>query len=190
MLTLAYIKLCYMATMANYLVFSFNDDQRRMVHSEARRRQEQNEKQGLKGRNNAPASGAVALRLHTLGAAGEMAVASYLGLAGHVFQETTARRGSCDLPHNIDVKTRSRHYYDLVVQLDEEPNKILVLVTIENKETRLHGWIRSQDAMQEKRRNECVKNRPAYFVPKSALHPLSLLQQCLSAQTSPSTLLA
>lgn len=188
MLTLDYIKLCYMAIMANYLVFSFTEEQRKIVHAEADRRQSVNEKQGLKGRNNAPAYGDVARRLHTLGAAGEMAVASFLGLEGHVFQETMARRGSCDLPPNIDVKTRARHYYDLIVQLDEEQDKTLVLVTIENRETRIHGWINSADAMQEKWRKECVKNRPAYFVPQSALRPLPLLQQCLSVQTSPSTL--
>lgn len=186
MLTLDYITLCYMAIMANYLVFSFDDEQRKTVHSEAQRRQAVNEKQGLKGRNNAPAHGEAALRMHTLGAAGEMAVASFLGLEGHVFQETMARRGSCDLPPNIDVKTRARHYYDLIVQLDEEQDKRLVLVTIENRETRIHGWINSSDAMQEKWRKECVKNRPAYFVPQTALLPLSSLQQCLNAPTSPS----
>ena len=190
MLTLDYIALRYMAIMASYQVFSFNAHQRRLVHAEAQRRQISNEKQGLKGRNNAPASGAVAQRLHTLGAAGEMAVAAFLGLDGHVFQETMARRGSCDLPFSIDVKTRARHYYDLIVQLDEEPGKRLVLVTIENRETRIHGWINSADAMQEKWRKECVKNRPAYFVPKEALLPLSSLQQCLNVPTSQNMLSA
>lgn len=116
-----------------------------------------------------------------------MAVASYLGLQQFVFQETEARRGSCDLPPNIDVKTRARHYYDLICLRDESPEKTLVLVTIQNQEIRLHGWICSNDAKRKEWLKEYVPGRPCYFVPQGNLRPIEELKQCLGVQTLPST---
>lgn len=154
------------------LVFVFSEEDKRLVRAEAARRQGINEKKRLKGRNGGPASGDKALFFHKLGAAGELAVADYLGLRSFLYQETEAKRGSVDLPPNIDIKTRSRHDYDLICQLDEKPGKILVLVTIQNKTTLLHGWIRSEDAMQQQWKKDPARGRPAYFVPQSALFPL------------------
>ena len=162
-----------MHTMASFgIVFHFSDKDKELVRAEAMRRQLVNEKKGLKGRNGGPADGDKALFFHKLGAAGELAVADYLQLREFLYQETEAKRGSSDLPPNIDVKTRSRHDYDLICQLDEKPGKTLVLVTIQNKITLLHGWIKSEDAMKEQWKKDPAGGRPAYFVPQSALLPL------------------
>lgn len=154
------------------IVFHFSEEDKELVRAEAVRRQLVNEKKELKGRNGGPADGDKALFFHKLGAAGELAVADYLHLREFLYQETEAKRGSSDLPPNIDAKTRSRHNYDLICQLDEKPGKILVLVTIQNKITLLHGWIRSEDAMKEQWKKDPAHGRPAYFVPQSALLPL------------------
>ena len=162
-----------MHTMASSpLVFGFSEEDKELVRAEAVRRQRTNERKGLKGRNGGPADGNKALLFHKLGAAGELAVADYLHLREFLYQETEAKRGSFDLPPNIDVKTRSRHDYDLICQLDEKPGKTLVLVTIQNKITLLHGWIKSEDAMQEQWNKDPAHGRPAYFVPSSELHSL------------------
>jgi hypothetical protein len=154
--------------------FAFTEEERQAARDEAFRRQEVNEALGLRGRNGGVASGDKALTIHLLGAAGEMATASYLGLKDFLYQETEAKRGSCDLP-GIDVKTRSRHHYDLIVQKNESPEKRYVLVTIENKKTLIHGWIRGKDAMKEEYWSDPAGGRPAYFVPKTALMPMSTL---------------
>jgi hypothetical protein len=154
--------------------FVFTEEEREAACKEAFRRQAVNEIKGLKGRNGGAATGAMALTIHLLGAAGEMAVASYLGLKDCLYQETEAKRGSCDLP-NIDVKTRSRHSYDLIVQKNESPNKKFVLVTIQDKKTVIHGWIRGKDAMKQEYWSDPAGGRPAYFVPKAALMPMSTL---------------
>jgi hypothetical protein len=172
------------------LTFAFTPGQRQRARAEAFRRQSLNEQQGKKGRNNGAEKGELALRHHLLGAAGEMAVAVILGMEDQLYQETEAKRGSFDLPPNIDIKTRSKHYYDLIVQLDESPDKILVLVTIENRITLIHGWIRASDAMKEQWKKDPAGGRPAYFVPKTELQSLSTLKQCLNAQTLRNTLLA
>jgi hypothetical protein len=171
------------------IAFVFTGEQRQRARAEAFRRQALNEKQGRKGRNNGAEKGNLALRHHLLGAAGEMAVAALLGMEDKLYQETEAKRGSFDLPPNIDIKTRSRHYYDLIVQLDESPDKILVLVTVENRITLIHGWIKARDAMKEQWKKDPAKGRPAYFIPKTELQSLPLLKQCLNVQTSQSTLL-
>lgn len=138
------------------------------------RRQTVNEFRGLHGRNNGPKLGAKALEVHLLGAAGEMAVASYLGMKEHLYQEKEARRGSDDLP-GIDVKTRSRAHYDLIVQKNEDPSKKFVLVTIENQQTLLHGWCYGHEAMDARYWADPARGRPAYFVPQSALHSMEIL---------------
>lgn len=107
---------------------------------------------------------------------GEVAVAVHLGLEDHLFTETVARRGSADLPGDIEVKTRSKHSYDLIVQKDERPDKRLVLVTIESGTVFVHGWCVAGDVMQERFWADPARGRPAYFVPKRNLRDISELQ--------------
>lgn len=141
---------------------------------EGKRRQRVNEQRGLRGRNRGPRYGDKALEVHLLGAAGEMAVASYLGLKHELYKEKEARRGSCDLP-GIDVKTRSKHCRDLIVQKHEDPLKKFVLVTIEDRSTLIHGWCYGMEAMKEKFWSDPARGRPAYFVPQDQLKPLSTI---------------
>ena len=142
---------------------------------EGMRRQQVNEVRGLRGRNGGAWQGSKALDIHLLGAAGEVAVASYLGLKEHLFKETEAKRGSDDLPGGIDVKTRSKSRYDLIVQKQEDPKKVFVMVTIENQQTLLHGWCYGHEAMKEEYWADPARGRPAYFVPKEALHSMDAL---------------
>jgi hypothetical protein len=129
------------------ITFTFTDEERRAAMEEGARRQRVNEEKGLRGRNNGPRFGKKALDVHLLGAAGEMAVASYLGLKHELFKETEAKRGSCDLP-GIDVKTRSKHCRDLIVQKRESPDKALCAG---NHRERNHIDSR---VVQRRRRNE------------------------------------
>ena len=147
--------------------------------AEAKRRQLVNETSGLKGRNSAPANGDISLAMHVLGAKGELAVAQYLNIEDEVFQDQIPTRGSVDLPPNIDVKTRSRHWMDLVVQLDDSPKKIFVHATCENDFVRLHGWTYGERVMKDCFKQDPAGGRPAYFVRASVLHSMSLLKDFL-----------
>ena len=142
---------------------------------EGMRRQRVNEARGLRGRNGGAWQGSKALDIHLLGAAGEVAVASYLGLKEHLFKDTEAKRGSDDLPGGIDVKTRSKSRYDLIVQRQSDPDKKFVLVTVENQQTLIHGWCYGHEALQEQYWADPARGRPAYFVPKEALHSMDAL---------------
>lgn len=155
--------------------FVFSEEERRLAMEEGMRRQRVNEARGLRGRNGGAWQGGKALDIHLLGAAGEVAVASYLGLKEYLFKETEAKRGSDDLPGGIDVKTRSKSRYDLIVQKQEDPKKVFVMVTIENQQTLLHGWCYGHEAMKEEYWADPARGRPAYFVPKEALHSMDAL---------------
>lgn len=154
--------------------FVFTEEERQQAVAEGLRRQGFNESKGLRGRNGGAWKGSKALDIHLLGAAGEVAVASYLGLKSELFKETEAKKNSDDLP-GIDVKTRSKASYDLIVQRGSDPQKKFVLVTIENQQTLLHGWCYGHEALQEQYWADPARGRPAYFVPKEALHSMDAL---------------
>ena len=156
--------------------FVFSEEERTLAMEEGLRRQGVNEAKGLRGRNGGAWKGSKALDIHLLGAAGEVAVASYLGLKEHLFRETEAKRGSCDLPGNIDVKTRSKSAYDLIVQKGEDGQRIFVLVTIERQETLIWGWCYGYEALQERFWADPARGRPAYFIGKEHLRSMETLR--------------
>lgn len=156
--------------MPKVLEFDLDPIEFARAEAEACRRQQYNESKQIKGRNKAPKSGDEALRIHRLGCIGEMAVAKFLGVEDSVFTETTPVRGSSDLPGNIDVKTRAKHGYDLLVQIDDDPNKVFFLVTYDEKTIKLCGWIKGRYAMRSEWIREYVRGRPCYSVPQKALN--------------------
>jgi hypothetical protein len=153
------------------MIFQLTEEERQLAIAEGWRRQSYNEARNISGRNGGSDKGDIALMYHKLGAAGEVAVASYLGLKDFLFKDQSPSRGSYDLPYKIDVKTRARHDYDLIVQLDDKPDKVYWLVTIENREVRIHGWIHHSDCAKREYIKDPAGGRRAYFVPKSALFP-------------------
>lgn len=117
--------------------------------------------------------------MHELGALGEMAVAEHLGLSDRVFSSAEPVWGSADLPHDVEVKTRSRHWHDLIVQKNERPEKIIALVTIEQDDIRLQGWCRAGDVMKDEYWDDPAGGRAAFFVPKKVLQPAETLKGLL-----------
>lgn len=170
-----------------------SDQQLQAAEVEAARRQSVNEAKQLRGRNNAPSRGASALEMHRLGCVGEVAVASYLGLEEHLFKAESAVRGSADLPGNLEVKTRSRHGYDLLIQLDDDPSKLFVLVTydkgVDGKLAKIIGWTYGFCVMQKRLIREFVKGRPCYAVPHRYLQPLEALASEIKQPKTPERVL-
>ena len=154
------------------IAIEFTTEQRQAIIAEANRRQSVNERDGRRGRNGGAERGAKALQWHILGCVGEYAVALALDCVEDLFKDDVPLRGSVDLPGQIDVKTRSKHHYDLLVQKDEDPTKILVLVTCQPKSaTKIHGWIKASEAMKPEYWKEWVKGRGCYSFPQSKLRP-------------------
>lgn len=108
-------------------------------------------------------------RAHIEGACGELAVAKYLGKYWDGSVDTF--RSMPDLG-DIEIRTRSKDYYELIIREDDEPSKVYVLVTGIAPHYQVRGWIRGADA----RRDEWLQTHggrpPAWFVPHEALTPI------------------
>lgn len=165
--------------------YVFTDDQKVLAYDEANKRQARNEAKGRRGRNNAPWKGSEALGMHLIGCAAEIAVANYLGLEQYLFIGDEPVRGEPDLPGMIEVKCRSKHNYDLLVFLDDNPEKKFVLVTTGGGKTYIRGWIPGVEAMQEKWIKEYRKGSRSYAVPQDALRPIQELKGWVDAELMP-----
>lgn len=102
-------------------------------------------------------------QIHIEGCLGEMALAKHLG----VYWSKGSFRG--DDVQNLQVRTRSRHTYDLILHRDDPDDKRFYLVTGVNGRYQIHGWILGRTGKQEKFWSDPAKGRPAFFVPKSEL---------------------
>lgn len=115
--------------------------------------------------------------IHVLGALGECAFAKATGRywSGGV----NTFKGEPDLMGGVEVRTRSKHEYDLIVRPDDSDDGLFVLVTGGPKDFVVHGWMRGADAKQDQYLANHGNHSPAYFVPKSALRPVSGLEGLL-----------
>lgn len=105
--------------------------------------------------------------IHILGALGEAAFckATNRYWSGSV---NTFKSGG-DVGGNIQIRTRSKHSYDLIVRDGDKDNDVYVLVTGGPNDFVIHGWMRCKDAKTPRFRNNYGNHGEAYFVPKSAL---------------------
>lgn len=120
--------------------------------------------------------GIAGLAVHIEGAAGEMAVAQALNIPWDATINTF--KSLPDLGANIEIRTRSKSEYDLLVRPDDQDDKIFILVTRKGAQKfDVIGWIKAKDAKQ----NQWLKtygNRPgAFFVPKEYLKKIEELYE-------------
>lgn len=112
--------------------------------------------------------GGEAWTVHIEGACGELAVAKALDRYWSGTINTFKLSGDVG---KLQVRTRSRTHYDLLVRDDDCDEDIFVLVVGRAPSYRVVGWIRGKDAKRSEYR-QSYGNRPiAYFVPQSALTP-------------------
>jgi hypothetical protein len=112
--------------------------------------------------------------IHVLGASGECAFAKatnrYWSGGVNTFKATA------DIGGSIEIRTRSKHIYDLIVRDDDGNDSVFVLVTGGPKDFVVHGWMRGGDAKRPEFLANHGNHGAAYFVPKGALRPLSELE--------------
>jgi len=106
-------------------------------------------------------------QLHVEGALGEMAFAKYLGIFWSGAHEFRGRDVG-----GYEVRTRSRHDYDLIVHRNDADGAKFVLLTGINGRYIVRGWILGSDAKREEWWADPAGGRPAFFVPQSALKDL------------------
>lgn len=108
---------------------------------------------------------------HIEGACGELAVAKALNLYWNGSIDTFKEN---DLP-GLQIRTRSKHDYDLIVRPDDSNESKWVLVTGRCPEYDVRGWIQGIDAKKPEWQ-QTYGNRPAaFFVPAAALNPIETI---------------
>ena len=114
---------------------------------------------------------------HIEGAAGEMAVAKALG---HYWSGNHGRLRADDVGR-LQVRTRSRSDYDLIVHDTDSDDRAFVLVRGKAPEFEVVGWIWGRDAKNPSHWADPAGGRPAYFVPAAELRPLEELDVEIAA---------
>lgn len=109
---------------------------------------------------------------HIEGACGECATAKHLG----VYWDGGVNTFSSPDVGKYHVRTRSRHDYELIVRPESDKDEdIFICVTGRCPEYRIRGWIAAKDAKKPEYLREHGGRPPAFFVPHSALRPMSEL---------------
>lgn len=106
---------------------------------------------------------------HIEGACGELVVAKALNIywAGgiNIFKLP-------DVDNNIQVRTRSKHFYDLIVRQNDSDDDLFVHVTGTCPNYKIHGYMQGRDAKREQWLFDHGNRPPAYFVPQEELVPI------------------
>ena len=110
---------------------------------------------------------------HIEGACGEMCVAKHLGVYWDGSVNTF--KGD-DLPGGAQVRTRSRHDYELIIRPNDDPNAAYILVTGKCPKYKIRGWIFAEDGRKDEWWKAYGGRPPAHFVPHDALRPIHELQ--------------
>lgn len=104
-------------------------------------------------------------QLHIEGCLGEYVIAKFLG----VFWPGKGKLRAADVGE-VDVRTRSRDHYELILHESDPDDRVFWLVCGANGKYRVKGWITGQDGKKPLYWKDPAGGRPAYFVPQSALH--------------------
>lgn len=104
-------------------------------------------------------------QLHIEGCLGEFALAKFLGIHW-------SGKGKLRAPDvgEVDVRTRSRDYYELILHDDDPDDRIFWLLCGINGKYKVRGWIAGANGKLKKYWKDPAGGRPAYFVPHSALN--------------------
>ncbi len=118
------------------------------------------------------ASNKMGWQLHIEGACGEMAVAKHFG----IFWNGNIGNLRADDVGDLQVRTRSRHNYDLILHPSDPDDKAFILVTGVCPGYQLRGWILGSAGKKPEFWKDPAGGRPAFFVPTEQLEPLDTLR--------------
>lgn len=127
--------------------------------------------------------------LHIEGACGEMAAAKALGMfwSGSI---NTFKDGG-DIGRSIQVRTRSRLDYDLIVRPDDPLDAVFILVLGMAPKFDVAGWILGGAARREEWLASHGGRPEAWFVPRGALNSdMSLIHEYFDLELAPPRCLA
>ena len=110
-------------------------------------------------------------QIHIEGALGEIAVAKFL----NIYWDGSVNTWKANYLKGIQVRTRSKNYYDLIVRDNDNDESTYILVIGTNGSYNIVGWITGKSAKEEKWKKTHGDRPAAFFVPQSELNDMSLL---------------
>jgi hypothetical protein len=113
------------------------------------------------------------LWIHTFGAYGEYAVCIYFGVPWPALVDTYDK---ADIPPDIEVKTRSRSYYDLPITARNNPAYYYVLVTGDGSDFLIHGWYGGREFRDANWIKSHRLGSTSWFVPQDIVHDIRTLK--------------
>ena len=120
------------------------------------------------------------LIVHVEGALGELAVAK--AIDRHWAARVDTYKGA-DLGDRIQVRTRSKPYYELIVRPDDQDAEAFVLVTGQCPTYVVHGWLWGGEAKQSRWWKDLGNDRPpAWIVPQADLRDMAELPLAVDAK--------
>lgn len=103
---------------------------------------------------------------HIEGSCGELAYAKFAGVYWEGPINTFKKGGDVG---DIQVRTRSKDEWDLIVRDDDDDKNVFVLVVGMAPIYRMVGWLRAKDAKKEEYKQFYGNRPPAFFVPQNEL---------------------
>jgi hypothetical protein len=150
-----------------YIEIVLSEGELLIAHTVGGHRQIQN----LRENRYTDAEGDRLWQYHIEGAAGELAFAKYLGVYwSGALGDLNARDVG-----GYEVRTRSRHDWDMPIYLKDANDKPCVLLTGLAPRLRIRGWLYAGEGKRgEYWADKAHNNRPAYFVPSNVLRPMTI----------------
>ena len=117
-------------------------------------------------RNAYGATDEVGWQISIEGALGEFALSKFLGVHW-------SGKGDMRAPDvgEVDVRTRSRDYYDLILHPNDPDDRVFWLLCGAKGVYSVKGWILGKEGKRAEYWNDPAGGRPAFFVPQSKLNP-------------------
>lgn len=107
--------------------------------------------------------------LHIEGAAGELALAKLLNVYWNGSVNTFSSGGDVG---QLQVRTRSKHDYELLIRAKDRDDDAFILVTGASPDFVVRGWLFGKEAKRDEWRQTHGGRDPAWFVPHSGLRPI------------------
>lgn len=165
----------------NFRRFPLTPDERALGVFVGELRQKEAERLGHTDRHGADMEDG--FNIHIMGATGEVAFCKSINLCrvwnGRlVYPILTVNAGKApDFGKNIQVRTRSRQSYELIVRDDDSDDQVHVVTVQGSQLWTVKGWVWGHEAKRPEWKKNHGGRGDAWFVPDDALHDLSEIPQ-------------
>jgi hypothetical protein len=133
------------------------------------------------GKSQRVAVGVTDLDIHFTGLIGEVACMKYLGIPTHV---TLGTYRAADLPHNIEVRTRTQLWHDCKVRVDDDDTRrvVMAIAVNPNKPIKIAGWITAFEGKKFKLIDPRGADRDFHGVPQKNLRLMEELKEIIEQE--------